>query len=174
MTGAPCTRQPPAAAYVYPTFVPYPTCLHPQAHNKTPTNLNGRKPPTSSHHRRLPKRLCAWIDQTSHGVLFMRGTNALPLPLCQRLGTSAGRITANMDILARAQNCGDVLTKKKLDAHRGHCRGASFTCLDCMTHFRGTDYKAHTVRLPLRINATNIPSSPETYLTLAGFMRTTI
>ena len=44
------------------------------------------------------------------------------------------------------QNCGDVLTKKKLDPHRAQCYGASFTCLDCMTHFRGTDYKLHTVR----------------------------
>ncbi|MCJ1386692.1 hypothetical protein MMC17_009818 [Xylographa soralifera] len=42
------------------------------------------------------------------------------------------------------QSCGDVLTKKKLDSHRGQCRGASFTCLDCMTHFHGSDYKAHT------------------------------
>ncbi|MCJ1408631.1 hypothetical protein MMC19_002706 [Ptychographa xylographoides] len=42
------------------------------------------------------------------------------------------------------QSCGDVLTKKKLDAHRGQCRGASFTCLDCMTHFQGAEYKAHT------------------------------
>lgn len=49
-----------------------------------------------------------------------------------------------MEVLT--QSCGDVLTKKKLDAHRGQCRGASFTCLDCMTHFRGIDYKAHTVR----------------------------
>ncbi|MCJ1319443.1 hypothetical protein MMC15_004779 [Xylographa vitiligo] len=44
----------------------------------------------------------------------------------------------------RTQSCGDVLTKKKLDSHRGQCRGASFTCLDCMTHFHGSDYKAHT------------------------------
>ncbi|RFU33581.1 hypothetical protein B7463_g2718, partial [Scytalidium lignicola] len=40
--------------------------------------------------------------------------------------------------------CGDVLTKKKLDPHRNHCRGASFTCIDCMIHFQGTDYRAHT------------------------------
>ncbi len=43
------------------------------------------------------------------------------------------------------QNCGDVLTKKKLDSHRGQCRGATFTCLDCHTYFRGTEYKSHTV-----------------------------
>ena len=42
------------------------------------------------------------------------------------------------------QNCGDVLTKKKLDPHRNQCRGASFTCLDCMVHFWGTEYRAHT------------------------------
>ncbi|CAG8120676.1 unnamed protein product [Penicillium olsonii] len=40
--------------------------------------------------------------------------------------------------------CGDVLTKKKLDPHRGQCRGASFTCIDCMVHFYGTEYRAHT------------------------------
>lgn len=42
------------------------------------------------------------------------------------------------------QNCGDVLTKKKLDPHRNQCRGATFTCLDCMVHFWGTEYRAHT------------------------------
>ncbi|KAF2112469.1 hypothetical protein BDV96DRAFT_498046 [Lophiotrema nucula] len=42
------------------------------------------------------------------------------------------------------ENCGDVLTKKKLDGHRGQCYGASFTCLDCMVHFEGSSYKAHT------------------------------
>ncbi|KAI9674422.1 MAG: hypothetical protein M1817_001760 [Caeruleum heppii] len=42
------------------------------------------------------------------------------------------------------ENCNDVLPKKKLDAHRGYCHGASFSCLDCSTHFRGTDYRNHT------------------------------
>ncbi|KAF1949360.1 hypothetical protein CC80DRAFT_429338 [Byssothecium circinans] len=42
------------------------------------------------------------------------------------------------------ENCGDVLTKKKLDGHRNQCYGASFTCLDCMQHFQGTSYKTHT------------------------------
>ncbi|KAF4630090.1 hypothetical protein G7Y89_g8059 [Cudoniella acicularis] len=42
------------------------------------------------------------------------------------------------------EGCGDVLTKKKLDSHRNQCRGASFTCLDCMVHFQGTEYRAHT------------------------------
>ncbi|QIX00619.1 hypothetical protein AMS68_006136 [Peltaster fructicola] len=40
--------------------------------------------------------------------------------------------------------CGDVLTKKKLDPHRNQCRGASFTCLDCMIHFQGLEYRTHT------------------------------
>ncbi|TVY60657.1 UPF0743 protein [Lachnellula suecica] len=40
--------------------------------------------------------------------------------------------------------CGDVLTKKKLDPHRNQCHGASFTCLDCMVHFYGNEYRAHT------------------------------
>ncbi|TVY17001.1 UPF0743 protein [Lachnellula arida] len=42
------------------------------------------------------------------------------------------------------ESCGDVLTKKKLDPHRNQCRGASFTCLDCMVHFQGNEYRAHT------------------------------
>ncbi|KAL5045174.1 hypothetical protein BDW71DRAFT_184361 [Aspergillus fruticulosus] len=45
--------------------------------------------------------------------------------------------------------CGDVLTKKKLDPHRNQCRGASFTCIDCMVHFQGTSYRSHTVRITL-------------------------
>ncbi|KAF2863568.1 hypothetical protein K470DRAFT_226126 [Piedraia hortae CBS 480.64] len=40
--------------------------------------------------------------------------------------------------------CGDVLTKKKLDGHRSRCSGSSFTCIDCMVHFQGTDYRSHT------------------------------
>ncbi|KXX82056.1 Cell growth-regulating nucleolar protein [Madurella mycetomatis] len=40
--------------------------------------------------------------------------------------------------------CGDVLTKKKLDPHRNRCRGATFTCIDCMVHFPGTEYRMHT------------------------------
>lgn len=40
--------------------------------------------------------------------------------------------------------CNNVLTKKKLDPHRNKCRDASFTCLDCMVHFQGTEYRAHT------------------------------
>ncbi|KAL2823760.1 hypothetical protein BDW59DRAFT_91765 [Aspergillus cavernicola] len=42
------------------------------------------------------------------------------------------------------EGCGDVLTKKKLDPHRNQCRGASFTCIDCMVHFQGTAYRSHT------------------------------
>ncbi|OAA42562.1 Zinc finger, C2H2, LYAR-type [Metarhizium rileyi] len=40
--------------------------------------------------------------------------------------------------------CGDVLTKKKLDPHRNRCHGASFSCLDCMVHFEGVQYRSHT------------------------------
>ena len=40
--------------------------------------------------------------------------------------------------------CGDIVTKKKLDSHCNRCRGASFTCLDCMVDFHGTDYRLHT------------------------------
>ncbi|CAI6095692.1 unnamed protein product [Clonostachys chloroleuca] len=42
------------------------------------------------------------------------------------------------------QSCGDILTKKKLDPHRNRCHGATFTCIDCMVHFFGTDYRSHT------------------------------
>ncbi|KAK5134327.1 hypothetical protein LTR08_006756 [Meristemomyces frigidus] len=42
------------------------------------------------------------------------------------------------------EGCGDVLTKKKLDSHKNQCRGATFTCLDCMVWFQGTEYRAHT------------------------------
>ncbi|KAF0332583.1 lyar-type c2hc zinc finger, partial [Colletotrichum asianum] len=41
-------------------------------------------------------------------------------------------------------NCGDVLTKKKLDPHRNRCRGATYTCIDCMVYFPGTEYRSHT------------------------------
>ncbi|KAI5243866.1 hypothetical protein E4T43_04031 [Aureobasidium subglaciale] len=42
------------------------------------------------------------------------------------------------------EGCGDILTKKKLDPHANQCWGASYTCIDCMVHFQGTDYRAHT------------------------------
>ncbi|KAJ5938158.1 hypothetical protein N7454_004500 [Penicillium verhagenii] len=44
----------------------------------------------------------------------------------------------------QCEACGDVFTKKKLDPHRSQCRGATFSCIDCMVHFYGTDYRAHT------------------------------
>ncbi|KAJ5491251.1 hypothetical protein N7539_002818 [Penicillium diatomitis] len=44
----------------------------------------------------------------------------------------------------QCEACGDIFTKKKLDPHRNQCRGASFTCIDCMVHFQGTAYRAHT------------------------------
>ncbi|KAL7909294.1 hypothetical protein GGI35DRAFT_376634 [Trichoderma velutinum] len=42
------------------------------------------------------------------------------------------------------EECGDVLTKKKLDPHRSRCRGATFTCIDCMVYFPGVEYRSHT------------------------------
>ncbi|KAH8737501.1 hypothetical protein BGZ61DRAFT_470929 [Ilyonectria robusta] len=42
------------------------------------------------------------------------------------------------------EECGDVLTKKKLDPHRNRCRSATFTCIDCMVHFPGVQYRFHT------------------------------
>ncbi|KAG8420967.1 hypothetical protein J3458_002878 [Metarhizium acridum] len=44
----------------------------------------------------------------------------------------------------QCEACGDVLTKKKLDPHRNRCHGASFSCLDCMVHFEGLQYRSHT------------------------------
>ncbi|KAF2834074.1 hypothetical protein M501DRAFT_944962 [Patellaria atrata CBS 101060] len=40
--------------------------------------------------------------------------------------------------------CGDVIAKKKLDNHKYQCRGASFSCIDCNTHFPGAEYRTHT------------------------------
>lgn len=36
------------------------------------------------------------------------------------------------------------MTKKKLDPHRNRCRGATYTCIDCMVYFPGTEYRSHT------------------------------
>ncbi|KAM7205794.1 hypothetical protein V8F20_003027 [Naviculisporaceae sp. PSN 640] len=44
----------------------------------------------------------------------------------------------------QCEGCGDVLTKKKLDPHRSRCQGATFSCIDCMVHFPGTEYRSHT------------------------------
>jgi len=40
--------------------------------------------------------------------------------------------------------CQDVVKKPKLDEHKARCRGASFTCVDCNSHFEGTSYRSHT------------------------------
>ncbi|KAK6538148.1 hypothetical protein TWF694_011030 [Orbilia ellipsospora] len=40
--------------------------------------------------------------------------------------------------------CNETLAKKKLDQHRGRCRQAAFTCLDCNNTFYGTSYREHT------------------------------
>ncbi|KAK3337433.1 hypothetical protein B0T19DRAFT_397056 [Cercophora scortea] len=42
------------------------------------------------------------------------------------------------------ESCGDIFTKKKLDPHRNRCRGATFTCIDCMVYFPGVEYRNHT------------------------------
>lgn len=41
--------------------------------------------------------------------------------------------------------CNDTVKKPKLDAHKGRCQGAYFTCIDCSTTFQGGDYRSHTV-----------------------------
>ncbi|KAA8900820.1 hypothetical protein FN846DRAFT_752012, partial [Sphaerosporella brunnea] len=40
--------------------------------------------------------------------------------------------------------CNDVVKKPKLDQHKGRCRSATFTCIDCSTTFQGTNYRTHT------------------------------
>lgn len=40
--------------------------------------------------------------------------------------------------------CQETLKKAKLDAHTMRCRNAIFSCIDCYTTFKGTDYRAHT------------------------------
>ena len=72
-----------------------------------------------------------------YGIFLVRSKNTL----C--LGPFRPRQNLFADPVSR-QACGDVLTKKKLDAHRNQCRGASFTCLDCMVHFHGSEYRSHT------------------------------
>ncbi|KAG5458170.1 MAG: hypothetical protein BJ554DRAFT_1658 [Olpidium bornovanus] len=32
----------------------------------------------------------------------------------------------------------------KLDQHKGRCHGASFSCIDCGTSFKGAEHRAHT------------------------------
>ena len=44
----------------------------------------------------------------------------------------------------RSQACGEIYAKKKLDQHARQCRGATFTCLDCMRWFPGSTYREHT------------------------------
>lgn len=67
-------------------------------------------------------------------------------PARYRLHTHEAQCRSALTDLLALQGCGDVLTKKKLDGHRNQCWNASYTCIDCMKHFQGTSYKAHTVR----------------------------
>ncbi|KAI9103279.1 hypothetical protein DFS34DRAFT_608119 [Phlyctochytrium arcticum] len=41
-------------------------------------------------------------------------------------------------------SCQETLKKPKLDQHKGRCRQAQFTCIDCSTTFQGFDYRSHT------------------------------
>jgi cell growth-regulating nucleolar protein len=40
--------------------------------------------------------------------------------------------------------CQDVVKKPKLENHKARCPQATFTCIDCNTHFEGDSYKTHT------------------------------
>lgn len=39
--------------------------------------------------------------------------------------------------------CQETLKKAKLDQHAQRCRQAVFSCIDCHTSFKGTEYRAH-------------------------------
>lgn len=39
--------------------------------------------------------------------------------------------------------CQETLKKGKLDQHAQRCRQAVFSCIDCHTNFKGTEYRAH-------------------------------
>lgn len=40
-------------------------------------------------------------------------------------------------------SCQETLKKAKLDQHAQRCRQAVFSCIDCHTNFKGTEYRAH-------------------------------
>ncbi|RKP18772.1 hypothetical protein ROZALSC1DRAFT_6351, partial [Rozella allomycis CSF55] len=42
------------------------------------------------------------------------------------------------------ESCQETLKKGKLDQHKSRCRYASYTCVDCLVHFKGTEYRSHT------------------------------
>lgn len=74
----------------------------------------------------------AWCDVES-GLLTSSHSNAVMF-LRRRKCVGSGALACLV--------CSLILVQ--LDGHRNSCRGASFTCLDCMVHFHGTDYRAHT------------------------------
>lgn len=39
--------------------------------------------------------------------------------------------------------CQETLKKAKLDQHAQRCRQAVFSCIDCHTNFKGTEYRTH-------------------------------
>lgn len=39
--------------------------------------------------------------------------------------------------------CQETLKKAKLDQHAQRCRQSVFSCIDCHTNFKGTEYRAH-------------------------------
>jgi cell growth-regulating nucleolar protein len=40
--------------------------------------------------------------------------------------------------------CQETLKKNQLDNHFSRCSRASFSCIDCYTTFKGTEYRSHT------------------------------
>ena len=40
-------------------------------------------------------------------------------------------------------HCQETLKKSKLDQHAQRCRQALFSCIDCHSNFKGTDYRTH-------------------------------
>lgn len=145
------------------TSIPAPSCDSPPTPNSSSALTDSAT--SCDHARPRPHRSFATcpsppaLDSTRsairhHGLVFLRGALCLCLhpschhtrphstPLHPLLSAHAQSLTT----ASRKQNCGDVLTKKKLDPHRNQCYGATYTCIDCMVYFEGTSYRAHTVR----------------------------
>lgn len=62
------------------------------------------------------------------------------------VSASAPFISSDLLTTATCQGCGDVVTRKKLDAHVARCRYPPVTCIDCHKTFHGNQHKSHTVR----------------------------
>lgn len=106
------------------------------------------------------------IKQTWFPVSTLPSYFPSPTPPCNRNCNWATNSSnaANSKIVS-CEVCNDTIKKPKLDAHKGKCRGAYFTCLDCNTTFNGGEYKSHTVcPLSSSLLLTSFPPSPSSTL----------